>query len=770
MFVRPSPRHVDPRPVGRRRLRDHARVRVALALVGLVAIVGVILAPVAAAAGPIPVRIPDQAVYDLADVLDRNAERSAENLARTIRTIGDADVVVVSEAVGAAFAAADADARATELRVGMSVGADLTGGGLVIYLAIGPSGCDGTVALSASPELMADALPAATTERIVRVDMSPLVATCDRDSALLVGMSRVATAVLTVNAGGVVPGTGSGDAPTVDAGPPYPDPVDGVAVYDHAGILRPDTIAAVEKTIDQIEERTGAEVVVYTQVVEGDRSTEATDRDARSLMDEWGVGRKGFDDGLVILFNMYPGLDHGQVNLYGGPGFRATFLDNSEKQAIFENDMLPRLRAADYDGALLVAMQRVDAAATPEHAATLERARQLNAVIGLVGAPLVAMLLVGGAAWSWLRYGRDPIYLDDPSIHMAGPPEALTPAGAVFVLAGAASRRALTTALLDLASRGALAFRQESHLLGLKKEVGIEIAPPTDDPLTRARQARNDARPLGPAERLAGAQLAAIGASRDDYIKPDDLLTFGASVPAFNAALEKEAVDRGWFREKPSKAVARWMARGVLAGVGGVIAIIAGASIPMSGLLLVGVGLLVGGIIVAILARSMPAVSLPGAMIRAMLAAYRRTLKKTMDQARSMDQVVAEAGLPWLETPDQAVVWGTALGLHDEIDEVLGRAFEDQRDGRVAPGSTWLPTWYGTGSGAGGAAGFGDFAGASPGSGGIFSSGGLPDFGGMVASLGSIGNSPASSGSGGGGGGFSGGGSGGGGGGSGGGF
>ncbi|MBA2717910.1 MAG: hypothetical protein H0U52_01530 [Chloroflexi bacterium] len=163
--------------------------------------------------------------------------------------------------------------------------------------------------------------------------------------------------------------------------------------------------------------------------------------------------------------------------------------------------------------------------------------------------------------------------------------------------------------------------------------------------------------------------------------------------------------------------------------------------------------------------------TLPGAMIRAMLAAYRRTLKKTMDQARSMDQVVAESGLSWLETPDQAVVWGTALGLHDEIEKVLERTMEDERDGRVAAGSAWMPMWYGTG--AGGSAGMadGDFAGARAGSGGIFASSAIPDFGGMMSALGSIGNSPPSSGSsGGGGGGFSGGGSGGGGGGSGGGF
>ncbi|MEA2547258.1 MAG: hypothetical protein QOI09_2531, partial [Chloroflexota bacterium] len=127
----------------------------------------------------------------------------------------------------------------------------------------------------------------------------------------------------------------------------------------------------------------------------------------------------------------------------------------------------------------------------------------------------------------------------------------------------------------------------------------------------------------------------------------------------------------------------------------------------------------------------------------------------------------ADAGLPWLRTPDQAVVWGTALGLHDEIDDVLGRSLEDQREGRVPAGGVWLPSWYGTT--AGGAAGFagGGFAGAGAGGGGLFSSSAVPNIGGMIATLGTIGNSPPSSGSGGG---FGGGGSGGGGGGSGGGF
>jgi uncharacterized membrane protein YgcG len=549
------------------------------------------------------------------------------------------------------------------------------------------------------------------------------------------------------------------------AGPPFPDPTPGVRVYDDAQIFSAATKETAAGLIQGIESRSRAQVAVYTQVVEDGRTTEEADQDALALMNQWGVGRKGFDDGLVILFDMYPGLAHGQVILYGGAGFRASILDNGEKQRIFDDDMLPLLRQRDYDGALLIALRRVDAAATPEHAATLERARQIDAVAGLLVAPLLAIGLIAWAGWSWLRYGRDPVYLDDPSVHMAGPPEALSAAGAAFILGGGPSRRALTAALLDLASRGRLAFREErSGLLGRTRKVGIDLHPAEPDRETRARQLRNDARHVGTPELLALQRLRAIDPQGDGYVSPEALLGFAAAVPAFNSALEDAVVERGWFREKPSVVRMRWLRRAIVIGIVGGVVAFGGIKLPSNGLLFIGIGLIVGAIGVGIVGRVMPAVSLPGAMVRAMLAAYRRTLKKTMEGARSMDQVVAEAGLPWLETPDQVVVWGTALGLHDEIEAVLDRSLDDQRAGRVAAGSVWVPAWYG--AGVGGGTGAGDFAGASSGGGGLFSSSAVPNLGGMMAALGSIGNAPASSGSGG----FGGGGGGGGGGGSGGGF
>lgn len=558
--------------------------------------------------------------------------------------------------------------------------------------------------------------------------------------------------------------------PAPPPGLPFPDPETGRAVYDFAGIFGDQTIANAEAVIDAIEERTGSEIVVYAQDAgyEGIATSETESR-ARALIDQWGVGRAGFDDGLAIFFDLEPNLLHGQVQLYAAPGFEATFLSNGERQAIFDNDMSPLLAEADFDGALTVALERIDAAATAGHASELETARQANAVLGLVGAPIVFMGLAGWAFVNWRRYGKDPAYLDDPTILMPAPPPDLTAASGAMVMHGSAARRALTTAMLDLASRGLISFREDGGLLGFGKKVGIDVAPGPGDADVEAQRARNARRPTGPAEDVALNRLRTLGAGDANYISPDDLPTFGTHVSEFNEALEGHVVARGWFKEKPSKVTKRWIGRGVLVIAAGSIAIMVGYNIPISGLLLIGGAAIAGGIVVVLFAIGMPAVTMPGAMVRAMLHAYRRTLQMTMAQARSMQQVVHEAGLAWLDTPDQAVVWGTALGLQDEIEGVLERSLEDARSGSSSPGSTsplsapWFPAWYQGSNGTPLTA-----ATASGSGGGLFSSSGVPSIGGMMAAIGTIGNAPSSSG--GGGGGFSGGSSGGGGGGAGGGF
>ena len=243
------------------------------------------------------------------------------------------------------------------------------------------------------------------------------------------------------------------------------------------------------------------------------------------------------------------------------------------------------------------------------------------------------------------------------------------------------------------------------------------------------------------------ASMSAYSSSSFDGSSCENVsLKFGASVGEFNETLEDEVVAGGWYKERPSKTVSRSYVRAAAEVVIGAVLAFLGFQIPASGLLVLGVAITAAGIVTFVLAQVMPTVTMPGAMIRAMLAAYRRTLENTMAQARSMQQVVDEAKLGWLETPDQAVVWGTALGLQGQIEQVLKRSLEDVQSGAAQRGATWFPAWYGS-SGGGSGATAGAVAGGS-----MFSASALPNFNGMFSVLGTVGNSPGSSGGGGGGG------------------
>lgn len=529
-------------------------------------------------------------------------------------------------------------------------------------------------------------------------------------------------------------------APVHAAGPPFPPQVPGQGVYDTAAVLSRPTIDRAEAIIRGIAQRTAAQVVVYTQVKPESDTQAAAEADARALIDQWGLGRRGFDDSLVILLDLDSSRCHGQAQLFAGAGFRATFLTDAERQAIFDDRMVPHLRTCDLDGAVLAALDAVDTAATPQNAARLQGARQLNAVIG-VGGVVLGILLIGWWLWNWLRYGRDPVYLDDPSIYMPAPPPRLTAATAALLLDGQSTRHALTTALLDLASRGELVFLREGHFLR-KATVSIQLTDPdqADPKLALTRR-----RPVGEAETYARAELAQL-ASDEGTIGPQELLAFGAKVKGFDARLEDGAVAAGWYGRAPRKVIGLWRAIGVGELLGAGLAYWGATSLPSDGLTLLAVGLAAAGVVTLIGASWMPAVTQPGSMVRAWLQAYRRTLEKTLEQSRSLAQVADSHVLPWVETPDQALVWGVALGLHREVEEVLQRSLEDEREGRA--GGAWYPAWYTSGASSGSGAGGGPASGQlAP---GLMAGSAFPSFSGMFSALGTIGNSPSSSGGGGG--------------------
>ena len=551
-----------------------------------------------------------------------------------------------------------------------------------------------------------------------------------------------------------------GAAGVAAAGPPFPDAVAGQVVYDPARAITPETEQRLTTKIDEIETRTNAEIVVYLQVDPSVSEEENLDK-ARALLDQWGVGRRGFDDGLVILLGLQPDLQHGRISLFGGSGFTSAYLDPSALSAVIQDEMVPRARNGDIDGALIAALDAIGGHMTADGGQRIESARQLNAVVGLVLAPIVLLATLAFAYLAWRRKGRDPEFHDSPSILMAGPPAGMTPPLATVVRRGEATPESFNVTLVELASQGRIAFDNLDRV----SEVHSDGEP---DPLT-------DPAIAVPPEPAAATALAkpqqyvydAIRSLADGTgeLRRERLWGLNAAVSRYPSMLEEAAVGLGWFTQRPSRLIGRWTAIGIGELLVGLVLGFVGFTSPSSGLLLLGVALVVGGVGTALFGRAMSQRTPLGAQVDGMLKAYARTLQKTMEQARSMDQVVDEPAVRILaDTPDKAVVWGIALGLRDEVAAVLTRTLEDRRAGVSSAQSAFYPYWFGaTGAGSGfGDGGMASQMGAgtvSEGGGGLFSGSAVPDFNGMFAALDSIGTTPSSSSSGSGGGGFGGGGS-----------
>jgi uncharacterized membrane protein YgcG len=525
------------------------------------------------------------------------------------------------------------------------------------------------------------------------------------------------------------------------AGPPFPDPVAGQRVYDPADAIRPETEAALETQIAEIERRTGAQVVVYLQVKPG-ISEDDNLADARALMDQWGIGRKGFDDGLVILFGLDETREHGRISLFGGAGFLNAYVNEDGLKEIVDQQMVPAARAGDIDRALLNAMDTLQGRITTTGGQRLETYRQVNAVLGLIVAPLAFLGLLAAAFLAWRREGDDPDYLDSPSVLMAGPPADMTPPLATVVRNGRADQHSLDTTLMELASRGYIAFENLDQVRKVRSDSDPN---PLTDPAIVVNPDPTDDRPLAMPQQRALSILRGQ-AGPDNRLTRNSLWSLNDRLGQIKGVLDGEALRLGWFSHLPGPAITHWTRMGGLEVVLGLVVGFFGLTLPMSGATLLGAALALAGLATIGFGLAMSKRTQNGAIVDAMLKAYRRTLHKTLEQARSMTEVVADDTVRLLaDTPDKAVVWGFALGLQRDVAEVLTRGLEDARDGRRSS-PAYYPYWMSSSSGSGGVAFAGQPGGSiADGSGSLFSGSGMPDFGSMFSALGSVGSTPPSS-------------------------
>lgn len=176
------------------------------------------------------------------------------------------------------------------------------------------------------------------------------------------------------------------------------------------------------------------------------------------------------------------------------------------------------------------------------------------------------------------------------------------------------------------------------------------------------------------------------------YLSGEAALHLGAPL-FFGSLIENYARRHGWIVGLSFIKRLRWRLIGAGEIALALLLLAFGSATHTEAVTALGLGVGIGGFATYLIAPAMIATTAEGALMRAQIGAYRRTLQMTFAAAHSMSDAAGASGLTWLETPDQSLVWGIALGLRAEIEALLSRMTEVSPDGTPAPGA-YPPAWY----------------------------------------------------------------------------
>src|SRR5205823_2972216 len=122
-------------------------------------------------------------------------------------------------------------------------------------------------------------------------------------------------------------------------------------VTDLTGTLQPQQRSALEQTLAEFESRKGSQIAVL--MVRTTRPETAFDYGVR-VFDAWKLGRKGIDDGVLLLV----AKDDRQLRIVTGRGVEGAITDAISKR-IIEEDITPRFKQGDFYGGIRAGTDRM---------------------------------------------------------------------------------------------------------------------------------------------------------------------------------------------------------------------------------------------------------------------------------------------------------------------------------------------------------------------------------------------------------------------------
>jgi len=121
-------------------------------------------------------------------------------------------------------------------------------------------------------------------------------------------------------------------------------------VTDTAGVLSAATVQQIDQLCAEVDQQAHAQIAVVMIKTTGD---ETIDQFGVELATKWGIGPKGSDKGVLMLFAVQDRKRTIQVG-YGLEGAL-----NDAKAGDIGRAMVPQLRAGDYDGAVSLGVAQV---------------------------------------------------------------------------------------------------------------------------------------------------------------------------------------------------------------------------------------------------------------------------------------------------------------------------------------------------------------------------------------------------------------------------
>jgi uncharacterized protein len=169
-------------------------------------------------------------------------------------------------------------------------------------------------------------------------------------------------------------------------------------VTDLAAVLDTEAKTEIEARVHEVEQRTSAEIAVATVPSLDGMSVEEY---ANRLFQAWGIGKKGSDNGVLILV----APTERKIRIEVGYGLEPILPDGLAGE-IIRDQVLPAFRTSDYAGGIRASVDRVAAIVEANHTLTAEERQQLvsnsstsrdSEPSGYVTTPFFGMFVVIGA-------------------------------------------------------------------------------------------------------------------------------------------------------------------------------------------------------------------------------------------------------------------------------------------------------------------------------------------------------------------------------------